>query len=89
MHAFQNTKKLVYLLEIEPHDCHSCYRFAIQQTLETKSAYHSLNRKPHPSEPCVLTTRLTLLCSKEFGTKSTGLLYNKPVTAMTVVRLNF
>ena len=49
-----------FFLEIQPHDCHSCYWFAIQPTLEIKSAYSGdLNQEPHPSEPCVLTIRLT------------------------------
>ena len=48
-----------FLLKIEPHDCHRCYWFAIQQTLDIKSTYCDLNLVPHSSEPCVLTSRPT------------------------------
>ena len=48
-----------FFLEIEPHDCCRRYWFAIQQMLEIKYTYHDLNKLPHPSKPCNLTTRLT------------------------------
>ena len=46
-------------LKLDPHTCHDCCCFSIQQTLEIKSAYHDLNQAVHPSKPCALTTRLT------------------------------